>query len=339
MASGGGARRLPAAAQPPQAGHRRALHVGRAPLRARPRCVPPRRGAGCACSARVCCAASGTSAGRVAHLHANVLGWGVLTLLATVVFFGPTILRRQIEPGADERAARRLRHGATGVTVAVLALVATGSAAGRRHGLPPGRRRRHGGARLGRHRDGRADRAHRTARQPERRDAGRSPRACAWLGSRPCGPDVRGGRPGRVAMAGRARRGRAARRPAAGDRRGGDPPRSRSPSGAAASTGTPCVTGRPRHRDRGRSRWRPGWSCWSARRQCGHSGDATVPAAIGRTGWVLVVVAVLSLPLAVLPLLRPGKDPPDRGGCLHHHRSPAGAAPSARRCPALSGLG
>lgn len=64
--------------------------------------------------------------GRVAHLHANVLGWGVLTLLATVVFFGPTILRRQIEPGADERAARRLRHGATGVSVAVLALVASG---------------------------------------------------------------------------------------------------------------------------------------------------------------------------------------------------------------------
>lgn len=64
--------------------------------------------------------------GRVAHLHANVLGWGVLTLLATVVFFGPTILRRQIEPGADERAARRLRHGATGVSVAVLALLASG---------------------------------------------------------------------------------------------------------------------------------------------------------------------------------------------------------------------
>lgn len=65
-------------------------------------------------------------AARLAHLHANVLGWGVLTLLATVVFFGPTILRRQIEPGADERAARRLRHGATGVSVAVLALLASG---------------------------------------------------------------------------------------------------------------------------------------------------------------------------------------------------------------------
>ncbi len=64
--------------------------------------------------------------GRVAHLHANVLGWGVLTLLATVVFFGPTILRRQIESGADEWTARRLRHGATGVSIAVLALLASG---------------------------------------------------------------------------------------------------------------------------------------------------------------------------------------------------------------------
>lgn len=64
--------------------------------------------------------------GRLAHLHANVLGWGVLTLLGTVVFFGPTILRRQIEPGADERAARQLRYGATGVSVAVLALLASG---------------------------------------------------------------------------------------------------------------------------------------------------------------------------------------------------------------------
>lgn len=64
---------------------------------------------------------------RVAHLHAQVLGWGVLTLLATVVFFGPTVLRRQIEPGADAWAARNLRHGATGVSVAVLALLGSGA--------------------------------------------------------------------------------------------------------------------------------------------------------------------------------------------------------------------
>ena len=63
---------------------------------------------------------------RIAHLHANVLGWGVVTLLATLVFFGPTVLRRQIRPGADERAARTLRHGATGLSVALLALLAMG---------------------------------------------------------------------------------------------------------------------------------------------------------------------------------------------------------------------
>lgn len=63
---------------------------------------------------------------RLAHLHANVLGWGALTLLATLVFFGPTMARCQIEPGADARAARALRHGATGLTVAVLVLLLIG---------------------------------------------------------------------------------------------------------------------------------------------------------------------------------------------------------------------
>ncbi len=63
---------------------------------------------------------------RAAHLHANVLGWGGLTLLATLVFFGPTMARTRIEPGADGRAARALRHGATGLTISVLALVLTG---------------------------------------------------------------------------------------------------------------------------------------------------------------------------------------------------------------------
>ena len=65
---------------------------------------------------------------RLAHLHANVLGWGGLTLLATLVFFGPTMARCQIEPGADARSARALRHGATGLSVAVLVLLLTGLA-------------------------------------------------------------------------------------------------------------------------------------------------------------------------------------------------------------------
>lgn len=65
-------------------------------------------------------------AGRVAHLHVNVLGWGGLTLLATVVFFGPTVVRTRIEDGADARAAIALRRGATSLTVAVLLLLASG---------------------------------------------------------------------------------------------------------------------------------------------------------------------------------------------------------------------
>ncbi|MDX1621546.1 MAG: hypothetical protein R3320_11175 [Nitriliruptorales bacterium] len=64
--------------------------------------------------------------GRMAHLHVNVLGWAGLTLLATLVFFGPTVVRRQIEQGADARAARVLRRGATGLTVGVLLLLASG---------------------------------------------------------------------------------------------------------------------------------------------------------------------------------------------------------------------
>lgn len=64
---------------------------------------------------------------RLAHLHTNVLGWGGLTLLATVVFFGPTILRTRIEPGADRTATVALRWGAVGLTVATAGLVLTGT--------------------------------------------------------------------------------------------------------------------------------------------------------------------------------------------------------------------
>jgi hypothetical protein len=67
---------------------------------------------------------------RTAHLHANVLGWGGLTLLATLVFFGPTMARTRIEPGADDRAARALRFGATGLSAAVLLLLAVGAPQG-----------------------------------------------------------------------------------------------------------------------------------------------------------------------------------------------------------------
>ena len=65
-------------------------------------------------------------AARIAHLHVNIAGWAGLTLLATLVFFGPTMARTQIVDGADLRARRALRHGATGLTVGVLLLLATG---------------------------------------------------------------------------------------------------------------------------------------------------------------------------------------------------------------------
>lgn len=69
---------------------------------------------------------SWTVSARVAHLHVNVLGWAGITFLATVVFFGPTMVRTRIEPGADARAAAVLPWAATALTVAVLALFGTG---------------------------------------------------------------------------------------------------------------------------------------------------------------------------------------------------------------------
>jgi nitrite reductase (NO-forming) len=65
-------------------------------------------------------------AGRIAHMHVNILGWAGLTLLATLVFFGPTMLWTRIEDGADARAAVALRRGATALTLAVLLLLASG---------------------------------------------------------------------------------------------------------------------------------------------------------------------------------------------------------------------
>jgi len=63
---------------------------------------------------------------RMAHLHANVLGWGGLTLLATLVFFGPTLVRAQMEPSASDRAARHLRHAATALSIAVVLMLLSG---------------------------------------------------------------------------------------------------------------------------------------------------------------------------------------------------------------------
>lgn len=72
---------------------------------------------------------SGTwyAAARIAHLHVNVLGWGGLTLLASIVFFGPTVLRTRMQPGADAAAALWLRRAAAGLAVATVALLLTGA--------------------------------------------------------------------------------------------------------------------------------------------------------------------------------------------------------------------
>lgn len=68
-------------------------------------------------------------AARLAHLHVNVLGWGGLTLLATIVFFGPTMLRRRIADGAELTAPSALRWASTGLSVAAIALLLSGAGA------------------------------------------------------------------------------------------------------------------------------------------------------------------------------------------------------------------
>jgi hypothetical protein len=55
---------------------------------------------------------------RLAHLHLNVLGWAGLTVLATIVFFGPALLRVRLPAAAERRAARAVRVGAPALLVA-----------------------------------------------------------------------------------------------------------------------------------------------------------------------------------------------------------------------------
>jgi len=65
---------------------------------------------------------SGTwfAAVRSAHTHLAILGWAGLTLLATLVVFGPALLRARMEPGADVDAARALPWAAAGLALAVV---------------------------------------------------------------------------------------------------------------------------------------------------------------------------------------------------------------------------
>lgn len=67
---------------------------------------------------------------RDAHLHLNVLGWAGLTVLATLVVFGPVLLRAGMQPGADTRAASALRTAAAALLLAAVGLTVAGGAAG-----------------------------------------------------------------------------------------------------------------------------------------------------------------------------------------------------------------
>lgn len=62
---------------------------------------------------------------RLAHLSVTVLGWGGLVLLATLVFWAPTMMRTQMLPGADRLAITALRGAALSLGLATLALAGT----------------------------------------------------------------------------------------------------------------------------------------------------------------------------------------------------------------------
>ena len=63
---------------------------------------------------------------REAHIHLTVLGWAGLTVLATLVAFGPALLRVRMEPGADTRAAAALQVATFGLAVAAGGFIVTG---------------------------------------------------------------------------------------------------------------------------------------------------------------------------------------------------------------------
>ena len=57
---------------------------------------------------------------RDAHLQLNALGWAGLTVLTTLVVFGPALLRVPLEAGAEQRASDallRLRIGTLGLVL------------------------------------------------------------------------------------------------------------------------------------------------------------------------------------------------------------------------------
>lgn len=83
---------------------------------------------------------------RLAHLHVNVLGWGGLTVLATLTFFGPAMVRTRIPEDADDRAGRVLRLAAPAFLVGAVLLGNDAHAEGGQTGHDP---HRHGTAECG----------------------------------------------------------------------------------------------------------------------------------------------------------------------------------------------
>ncbi|MEO6713825.1 MAG: hypothetical protein ABIM89_10400 [Mycobacteriales bacterium] len=66
------------------------------------------------------------ASGRTAHLLILVLGWGGTTLLATLVTFGPGMMHVPMQRGRADLSAAALRRAHYGLTIAVIAMLATG---------------------------------------------------------------------------------------------------------------------------------------------------------------------------------------------------------------------
>lgn len=60
---------------------------------------------------------------RDAHLQLNVFGWAGLTVLTTLVVFGPALLRVRMEADAERRAADAILRAAMGLGVGTLGLI------------------------------------------------------------------------------------------------------------------------------------------------------------------------------------------------------------------------
>ena len=67
---------------------------------------------------------------RDAHIHLNVLGWGGLTVLATLTVLGPVLLGTPMAPDAERRSASAVGLAAAGLAIASVGSVVTGMAGG-----------------------------------------------------------------------------------------------------------------------------------------------------------------------------------------------------------------